>query len=245
MTRSQIVSRVQSRLDRIDTTAQTLIENWINEVVVDVENTYPFDYMKKRETATISADTGEFALPDDLILHHPFRIRVRDATDTDVYYHLFNMSDSFFDYLVSDASESADYPVYFIQRGGTDGLVCCVYPIQNQDLTLQIAEGYFRTAAFTIGAGGDASTNYLTDNYANLLVEGVCAKAFEHWFEPDKADRAREMYNSYMNGDRRTGIYGIIPEHKRRRYGNYRVNRIKTLDEFGQTKAIRMRRFAI
>jgi hypothetical protein len=245
MTRTQLTSELQSRFDRYDTDTKTLIENWINRAVKDVEKLYPFDYTKRKKTATLAADTKEYTLPTNLILHLPFKFQVQDITDADVYYHMFNVHDNFFDFWVEDDAYTGEYPVYFVQRGGTDGLVFAVFPVQNQAVTIRI-NGHFYTGAWTIGSGGDASENWLSKEYPDIIIEGVAALGFKHFEQYNNHQAALQTYNMYLNGNPSLGIYGLLPSERRRNFRNQsQVPRVRTLEDFPLATALRLRRRSI
>lgn len=242
MTRGEITTRVQNRADRHDSTTKGFIHKWINETVRIVEQTEPLSYTKKSQEATISANNGVFTLPTTLILHHPFTFLVKLAGVTpDTYKYLVKVQDETFVVDFPSPGTSGDMPEYYQLTGGADALSFKVTPVQNQETTLRLANGYFYTGDFTADEGGgegDDEENWLTKYHPNLVIEGVCSMLFEHYGEPGKADRARGMYQAFMYGDPVQGVQGLIPAQKKMNK-NSRLSRVRTLDDLPLNVAIK------
>jgi len=142
---------------------------------------------------------------------------------------------------VESPGDPTDAPVYYVLEGGTNGLDVRMYPVPSETRVLEVTGGYFYTGAWTIGSGGDSSSNWLSVYYPDILVEGVSAKLFEHFEEHTRADRAFTTYNAFLNSDEKRGINGLIPSERRRsRHG--RMIRFKTLDDFPVGEAVNLRR---
>lgn len=228
MNRGEIAARVISRSDRTDSASATLIDSWIDEVVRTVEQAYPFSYCKKSQTATIPAANKTFTLPSTLILLHPFSMLLVDTTTSPTTHrYMVKAGDLSANYNFPQPTTSAEGPEYWILRGGTNGLNFDVYPVQDADRTLRLQSGYFYSGALA----DDSATNWLLTHYPDVVIEGVSNKLFEHYGEPQKADRAYQRYQAFMHGEPDMGITGIIQaEKKMQRSG--RMSRMRTLDDF-------------
>lgn len=227
MNRLQIKTRVIERSDRTDPTTATQVVAWIDEVVRTVEQTYPLSYCKKSQEAAIQANTKTFTLPTTLILVHPFQMLLQIPADTPVSYkYLVKVGQKSFNVNFPQPTTSSDYPEYWILRGGTNALNFDVYPVHNQEVTLRLQGGYFYTGDFA----GDSSSNWLTEFYPDIVIEGVCNKLFEHYGETGKADRAYQRYNMFLNGDPAVGVTGLIPAEKMMQRSD-RYHRVKTIDD--------------
>ena len=235
MTRLQIESRVLARIDRSDSTTVTLVDAMINEVIRSIEEAYPFTYTKKSQEAPITADDGIFQLPSTLILHHPYTLLLEDSTQSELTLsYLVKVGDESFALNMTQPELSADNPIYWRLAGGTSALNFQVTPVQNAARDLRLFGGHYYTTAFT----ADGDTNWLTLSCPDVVIEGVCAQLFEHYGEPNKADRAYQRYNAYMNGDSKMGIQGLINQEKKmNRQG--RLLRVKTLDDLPLNVAVK------
>ena len=192
MTRAEIVTRVQQRADRTDSTTQTQIGAWIDELTREIEREYPWAYTKKSQTATISANVKSFTLPTDLILHHPFSLLLQDegTASAPEYTYLIKTEENFFDVNFPTPNITGTIN-YWKLTGGTNGVGFDVYPVPDADSVLKIASGHYYTVA-------GSSSNWLTVNQPDLIVEGTAAKLFEHYAEPQKADRAYFRYQQLL-----------------------------------------------
>jgi len=240
MTKAQIRTRIQQRLDRTDSTFNTLVDTWLAEVIKTVEDSYPLEYTKKSQTAPLVADSGVYTLPSDLIFHHPWTFRLQSVASPITYSPLVRIHDRSFHLWVDSPSDPTGTSEYYILEGGTDGLNFRVYPVPDVARTLEITGGYYYT---DVAAWIDGTTNWLTTKYPNLIVEAIAAIAFEHYGESNAADRAFRLYNAYLNGDEKQGVSGMIP-NERRRERKGRMIRMKTLDDFPVAIARKLRRLA-
>jgi len=240
MTRLQIKDRIVERLDRSDTTVTALVENFINESMKSIEQIRPFAYTKKSQTAPLVADTKTYTLPTGLILHHPWEFLLQSITSPTTYAPVLKVGDRTFDLDFPSPTDPTGTSAYYILRGGTDALEFDVYPVPSENRTLELRGGYFYSTAFTIGSGGDASTNWLTDNYPDILIESSSAKAHSHYGESQKAADAYAFYKEYLNGDPTRGIAGLIGNEIRMTFKGRQL-RIKTPDDQPLTTRIRRR----
>ena len=241
MTRLELEDELQGRFDRFDTDTKDFIHDWITRVVKEVEKLHPFKYTKDRKADSLTGGTNEYTFPTDLILHLPIKLRIQDEVNSDVLYRTFNVHDDFFDYWITDDTEVGSRPFYIIQRGGTNGLVYAVFPVQSSNLTTEI-DGHFYSSAFT----ADGDSNWLTNEYPDAVLEGVAAMGHKHFEEWQNYQASREMYNSYLNGNTDLGIHGLLPSERRRAFkGSGQVPRIKFYEDLPIGTARKMRRFAI
>lgn len=220
MNRGQISTRVQQRADRTDSTTQTQISAWINELVREVEREYAWAYTKKSQTASISANVKSFTLPSNLILHHPFTFLLEDSgtSASPEYTYLVKVEENFFD-LNFPAPNTTGTIAYWKLTGGTLGTGFDVYPVPDAASTLKIASGHYYTGDWS----SDSDSNWLSDNQPDLLIEGVAAKLFEHYAEPQKADRAYYRYKELL-------VNAIMQQKKMDRKGRWL--RVKSMDDF-------------
>lgn len=219
MNRGQIVTRVEQRADRSDSTTATQIRAWLNELVREVEREYAWAYTKKSQTASISASVKSFTLPSNLILHHPFTLLLEDAGTSAApeYTYLIKSEENFFDMLFP-APNTTGVIAYWKLTGGTEGTGFDVYPVPDAASTLKIASGHYYTGDWT----DDGNSNWLSVNQPDLLIEGTAAKLFEHYAEPQKADRAYFRYQALLGT-------AILQQKKMDMYG--RRPRAKTLSD--------------
>lgn len=232
MNRGQISTRVQQRADRTDSTTQTQIDDWINELVREIEREYPWAYTKKSQTASISANVKSFSLPTNLILHHPFTLLLEDSgtSASPEYTYMVKVEENFFD-MNFPAPNATGTIAYWKLTGGTSGVGFDVYPVPDAASTLKIASGHYYTTAFS----DDADSNWLTDNQPDLVIEGTAAKLFEHYAEPQKADRAYLRYQQLLAN-------AIIQQKKMDRKGRW--PRVKSFaDDFPNAIAIKKKRY--
>ncbi len=221
MTRGQIKTRVQARSDRADSVTAGLIEQWIVEVIREVERKYPWAYTKKSQTAPISANVKSFALPSNLILHHPFSLLLEASgtSSSPEYQYLVKTEETIFDLHFPAPNTTGSDAVYWKLTGGVDGTGFDVYPVMDRDATLKIASGHYYTEAWS----DDADENWLSINQPDIVVDGVCAKLFEHYGEPGKADRALA---------RAQGLIQDAMDDQKKMDRRGRLTRMKTLSDF-------------
>jgi hypothetical protein len=196
MTRAELVTRIQNKCRRSDSTTTAEIKDWINEVMSHVEKQKPFFYTKKPQEAILAADTKSFTLPSNLILHHPFQLLLKDTAGINApsFKYLIKTTDNAFDMHFPNPEISATKASYWVLRGKSDALGFDVYPVMDADETLRVSGGYFYTPAFS----ADADNNWLTNNHQWLLIEGAAALCFEHYGEATKADRARVLFRDLL-----------------------------------------------
>ena len=212
MTRAEIRKRVLRIIDREDSEAADLIDEWIVEVVRTVEDSYPLPYTKKPYKITLTANEGVYTLPVGLILHHPYIFKVESISTPNVFKPLVKIGQATYDLNFLDTAATSDVPDYYHLTGGADGLEFSLsrVPLTAQDL--HISGGHFYTDMAAWDATG---TNWLTDNRQKLVIRGVAAEAFQFYEEPTKAGEQFALYQAELNGDRTRGISGLIPDTKR------------------------------
>ena len=233
MTRGQIVTRVSQRADRSDSTTTTQIQAWLVELVREIEREYPWAYTKKSQTAAISANVKSFTLPSNLILHHPFTLLLEDSgtSSSPEYTYLVKVEENFFDVNFPAPNTTGASINYWKLTGSTSGTGFDVYPVPEAASTLKIASGHYYSTAFT----SDGDTNWLTDNQSDLLIEGTAAKLFEHYAEPQKADRAYFRYQQLLQK-------AVLDQKKMDRRGRW--PRVKTLSDFPVAVAIKKKTYS-
>lgn len=231
MNRGQIVTRVSQRADRSDSTTTTQIKAWINELVREVEREYPWAYTKKSQTASISANIKSFTLPSNLILHHPFTLLLEDSGTSDApeYTYMVKVEENFFD-INFPAPNTTGTIAYWKLTGSSSGIGFDVYPVPDATSTLKIASGHYYTGDWD----DDGDDNWLSLNQPDLLIEGTAAKLFEHYAEPQKADRAYFRYKELLTN-------AVLQQKKMDKKGRW--PRVKTMDDFPLTVAINKRRY--
>lgn len=242
MTRLELLAEIQKRSDRPDSTTELLVDanddtGWINRVRRMVMNSYPFDYLKKSQTASLSADSGDYTLPTDLILHHPFTFRLHSVNSPTTYTRLIKMNDRVLYTWVTSPDSPTNTPEYYIFEGGTNGLVFRLYPVPNETRTLEMT-GYY---AYADDFDADGDSDWLSENYPDLIIEGVLWHLYEHYEEHERADRSRLMYHAWLYGDVKQGLRGLIPAEKKKAR-NGRMVRVRTLDDFPVAEAEKLRR---
>lgn len=221
MNRGQIVTRVQQRADRSDSITTTQIHSWVNELVREVEREHPWAYTKKSQTASIAANVKSFTLPSNLILHHPFTLLLEDSgtSASPEYTYMVKVEENFFDINFPAPNTTGASMNYWKLTGGTGGTGFDVYPVPEAAATLKIASGHYYTGDWD----DDGDSNWLSDNQPDLLIEGTAAKLFEHYAEPQKADRAYFRYQQLLTS-------AILQQKKMDRRGRW--SRVKTMDDF-------------
>lgn len=230
MNRGQIRTRVQQRLDRSDSTFNTLVDTWLTEVIQIIENAYPFDYLKKTQEIdpVLTPDNGIYSLPSSLILHHPWMFLLQLTSDLTRFLPLTRINDRQFRLWITSPDTPTGQPEYYILEGGTDGLQFRLYPVPDVADDLRIYGGYFYTDT---SSWNDSSSNWLMVQHPHLIVEGISAQAFEHYGEFDSAQRAYQLFQTHMNGDRLKGISGVIQNEIKKKHKG-RFLRVKTREDF-------------
>lgn len=244
MTRGELSTRIQARLDRYDSTTQTEIDDMINEVIRRIEQSYALAYNKKSQEAVLTANSGIFTLPATLIYHHPFDLLLENTGLTNEYDIIVKTGDHLFNQHFTDINKSGA-PEYFRLTGGANSNEFQLYPVQTTNRTIKIGNGYFYSGDFTADAGGnegDTETTWLTEYFPNLIIEGSAAELFRHYGELDRSVEAQQMYQVHMNGSPDIGIIGLLPT-ERRRSRKGRLLRAKTLDDFPLSVAKRGRTY--
>ena len=237
MTRLELSTRIQSRLDRYDTTTVTEILQMITEVIRTIEQTYPLAYLKKSQESVLTASNAIYTLPATLIYHHPYDLLLEATALDETYSFLVKTSDSLFNQQFTDIN-TIGTPEYWRITGGTVANEIQLYPVHSTARTLKIGNGFFYTSAFT----ADGDNTWLTSYYPDLVVEGVCAKMFRHYGEMEKALDAGGMYQIHLNGSSEMGVLGLLQtERKTKRSG--RILRIKTFDDMPLSVAKRQKNY--
>lgn len=227
-TRLEIQTEVLSRIDRSDATTIAEVDDWIARVVRTVEEAYPLPYTQKSQTTPLTPDEELYELPTLLITHHPYELYLETTDAIPTFNYMVKVGNQTFDlYYPDQLSTKSGTPSLWILRGGTTGGDFQLYPVPNQAKTVRLMGGYYRTDT---SSWTDSSTNYLTDNEVDLLVEGVCAKVFVHVGEPQNAALAKSLYDQYLNGDGHRGIKGLIQKVKMSKYQGRKM-RIKKWDD--------------
>lgn len=228
MTRGEIKTRVSKRSDRADSVTLGLIEEWIVDLVREIEREYPWAYTKKSQTAPISANVKSFALPGNLILHHPFTLLLEDSgtSASPEYSYIVKIEETNFDLIFPAPNTTGSDAFYWKLTGGVNGTGFDVYPVMERDATLKIASGHYYTETWN----DDADENWLSINQPDLIIEGVSAKLFEHYGEPGKADRAYFRYQELL---------GKAKENQKKMDMRGRLRRVKTLDDMPLSIAMR------
>lgn len=235
MTYLEIQTRIQQKSDRTDATTLALIKAWIVKVQQTVEQEYPLFYTKNSSnTQALTADDGTYTWPSGLILHHPVTLRLLSTTSPTTYQKLVMLGgEAFYSWITSPDSPTGT-PAYLVETGGTNGLDFRLHPVPSEARTLEFTGGYFYSTALS----ADVDTNWLTDDYEDILIEGASARLFEHYEERKRATDAAFLYKAHLKGNRDLGITGLIPSERRRKLRN-RMPRIKTLDDIPLTEARR------
>lgn len=228
MNRGQIATRVEQRIDRADATTLTQVDDFINEIVREIEREYPWAYTKKSQTAPISAGVKSFSLPTNLILHHPFSLllEVSGTSASPEYYYMVKTEENHFDLHFNKPNTTGDTARYYKLTGGSNGVGFDVYPVMTADQTLKMASGHYYTGDWS----ADSASSWLSDNQPDLIIEGVSAKLFEHYGEPNKADRAYFRYRELLQKAK---------DDQARMDRRGRMTRVKTLDDIPLEIALR------
>lgn len=192
MNRGQIATRVLSKCRRTDSTSQTQVDDFINEIVKHCEQEVEFFYTKKSQEDEIPASTKSFTLPSNLILHQPFSLLLvdDDVASDPTYKYLIKTKDTVKDIHFPNPLTSGTKATYWTLTGKDNGLGFDVYPVMDAAETLRISGGHFYTSAFT----DDADSNWLTNNIPWLIIEGASALCFDEYGETEKADRSRQLF---------------------------------------------------
>ena len=226
MTRTEIKDRVVSALgERDDTATVALINSWIVEVIKIVEHLYPLSYTRDdSKTISLSSGTAVYALPTLLIYEHEYYLQLQALTGNGVV-KLDKIDESQFDRFFADAT-TAGTPTKWMGEGGNDGNDIRFYPVPDATRTVNVI-GYFYTDT---SAWSDSSSNWLTTQEPNLIIEGTKQFAFEFYGQDDKAQRSYAKYIALLNGSIAEGILGLVPSEKKKRWHGRHV-RIKTFGD--------------
>ena len=212
MTIAEIRKRVLRIIDREDSEAADLIDEWIVEVIRTVEDAYPLPYTKKPYKIALTANQGVYTLPVGLILHHPYIFKVESISAPNVFKPLVKIGQDTYDLNFLDTAATSEVPDYYHLTGGADGLEFSLSRVPLIEQDLHISGGHF----YSPTADWDGSCqNWLTDNRPKLLIRGVAAEAFQFYEEPTRAQEQFALYQAELNGDRTRGIPGLIPDTKR------------------------------
>lgn len=162
MTYLQIQQEVADNLNRADLTTQ--IKTWINRIMKNLENRFNFHYMVNTTTAlVIASSTSSVAVPTGLKSVISWFV-----VDNDTKVFLKPLSEGSMETVDFDYTPSNGRPRYYNREGNT------FYIVPTADNTYTNKMKYYkRTDALSV----DGDTNYLTDNYPELLVYGACLQA--------------------------------------------------------------------
>jgi hypothetical protein len=242
MDRAEILDRVQKRIGRSDTTTNALIHKWINEVVMTIEQLYPFAYLKRSNNAILTANENSYTLPSDLILHHPFDFMLKGTGSTTEYQIIVKVRDRVFNQYFTMPEESGDGIDYFVLRGGNNSLNFDIFPVPTTARTVRYGGWYAYTDWAITDSTDTTDENWLTVYYPDAVLEGVLSKAFREYGMSSEALEATQYYQAYINGNVEMGVLGLIQaEKKKERQG--RMLRIKTLDDMPLDIAKKMRTY--
>lgn len=237
MTRGELSTRIQARLDRYDTTTQTEIDAMIDEVIENIERVTPLAYTKKTQETVLTANEAIYTLPQSLIYHHPFDLLLESTSLDETYGFMVKTADDLFNQWFTDPLQSG-VPEYWRITGGADSNEFQVYPVQSSARTIKLGNGYYYSGA----AASDATETWLMKFHPNLIIEGVASELFRHYGESDRASEAGALYVLRLYGKPQDGIYGLVPtEKKRNRKG--RILRVRTLSDFPSGVALRKSKY--
>lgn len=243
MNRGEITTRCLKILERSDSEADTLVDDWVRETIKKIEDTYPLPYTKKIQSAALTADEGTYTLPTDLILHHPYMFRMENPTDATKFTPVIKIGEETYNLLWLDSDATASRPEFWYLKGGTNGLEFEVVNTPAIAQNIHLTGGYFYTDLSTwndTDDAGGAASNWLTATRQDLVIAGVVAKGFMFYEENEKADRWWGVYQLELNGDRMKGIPGLIGDVKREVWNG---RRLRSKFAYDEPYAIQKRRY--
>jgi hypothetical protein len=210
MTKTQLITRILSRIDRVDSEAEDLVEEMIGEVLREVEALIPFGATRGRTDVAITAGDGDYELPSDLIQNHDHTFNLSLANG-DVK-NLTRMDLDVYKRTIGNITKQEE-PDYYILLGTsqTENLSFKLYPIPLIDSSVEIFGHYYTDYA----SWGNGDSNWLTQNKPDVIIGGVAAKIFQHYGQLEKSEIAYRSYNLYVNGEPRQGVLGMKNEERR------------------------------
>lgn len=231
MTKSEIRTRIQRHIDRSDTTTNTLIDEWLAEVIQKIEREYPLQYTKKSQTTTLTADTQTYTLPSDLIIQHPFEFLLVDLTDENTHQVLVNVLDKTYSSHFR-TTDTAGSPNYWLIRGFANGFFeFDVYPVPEENRTARLGYGYYYT---DVSSWADGDSNWLTGKYEDLVLSGILAKYYFLDGNDNDAGIASNVFDRELTK---------LKSDERKLKASKRRPRIKMLDDMPLAEEIKTRKY--
>jgi hypothetical protein len=200
MNRLNIRNRVIDYLDRTD--LNTRIENWINDVRIDLSLKYNFRYLYAEATASTVAGSSRMCLPTDYLGHLTvwmgakklMRVGAREfdeLTQTDIDAGAsprqlpLEASSS-----VTTTSISAP-PDYYVERG----MEIDLYPTPDIVYTM-LLKYYAQPEVYDIGTGGDTEEDYIMRFHPEAVMWGAAYRGALYLDDEQKKGNFKEMYTT-------------------------------------------------
>lgn len=198
------VSREVNRDSTTDSTFDGLLDQWIAEAIHNIEQTVALPYTRGRQTKVVQANDATQALPADIIIHHPFTLKIKREDGSKEWNDLVQMSWQQYEQEISEPDKS-QIPEFYVITGtsASENLGITFYPIPERNYTASYF-GYFYTEVESW-----TDSNWLTDNEPNIVVALVSHMAFKHYGEKEKAEEKRQEFVILLNGDPTRGTIGL------------------------------------
>lgn len=194
-TKAEIRARVQRNLGRVgvSTDESKDIDNWINYVIrEDICADHNWSGMESTQTRTLTASTDTYAFQNATVFKDCAWIAIRYASGQD-YQILPEVSlDVIHDHTVwTEQSEG------FPRCWARDGSSYVLRPIPDD--TYAVRERVWQYPAdFTVGSGGDSSTNFVTLYWPKLLEFGVSARGALYYNDIEAYQLWQQAYETEL-----------------------------------------------
>jgi hypothetical protein len=229
-TKAEIRTEVLGRLYR-SSSETPYVDDWIQRAMRQIEGAYPLFYTKKTSEKALNPEGQKnYALPTDLIIHHPFILLLESYTEDNAFTPIIKYHD---DDLMIDLARPegvSAVPKYYsiVNTGEESGFnQIQVYPIPDQPYDVHFY-GYFYS---NIDEWADTEHNWLTNNEPDLLINGAAYIGLTFYGEIEQAQFARENYLIALNGDRTRGVQGLIQKMKSKDRSNRHIKAKMAYDQ--------------
>lgn len=196
---------------------QSLFNSWLNEVITDVERTVPLQYCLQTREVSLSGGLNKIRL-EGLIRakehNEKFAVGIKTSTREDICpigkLKSLPIGADVRTYTTADygvpecyfpiSMDSADTPPRRVP-----GII--LFPPPSAEATHVYIRGYFHPALPT---WQNETTVWLIDNFPEVLIHGIAAKANRADNRPEAAQESEREYLVAMLGDSDTGKQGLL-----------------------------------
>jgi hypothetical protein len=200
MNRVTIRNRVIDYLDRSD--LNTKIENWINDVRLDLALKYNFRYLFTEATANTVAGSARYALPSDYLGHlvlwlGPKKLMRVSQREFDELTQTDSTADASPRELSLESGHTVNttsivaVPDYYIERG----MEIDLYPTPDASYVLTLRY-YAQPESYDTGTGGDSEEDYLMRFHPEAIIWGAALRGAIYLDDEQKKANFAAAYKS-------------------------------------------------